>query len=167
MDNFTTENLLLYSQFTDNPIGTAIAEPVNAVAESPTYYEFAHFVTFQIDYTEDTKIMFVRWRIPKDNECWWQFTRILNNNTGLASVEFVHINSELLPTIHSVRLARIGGSIQDGVLQEAASPLNVTVTKTENKKEYQLLVNNGEFEFLFNPDSLSTGNADEIDFETE
>jgi hypothetical protein len=164
---FTTENLLLYSRYTKNPIGKAVAEPVGVAVEGLTYYEFAHFVTFKIDNTDDTKTIFTRWRVPKDGECWWQFTRILNNNTGLVTVEFVHINSGLVPTVNSVRLAKIGGSIQDGTLQEAASPLNVTVTKTTGQTEYQLSVNNGEFDFFFAPDALTPEDADEIGFETE
>lgn len=164
---FTTEKLLLYSKYTDNPIGTAIAEPVEVVMESPTYYELAHFVTFGIDNTTEKRILFTRWRLPKDGECWWQFNRIINNGTGLVTIECVHINNEILPDIHSVRVSRIGGSITNGQLQEASQALNVTVIKTTDTKGYQLNVNNGEFEFFFDPDSLSIDNADEFDFETE
>jgi hypothetical protein len=163
----TTEGLELYSKFTDNRIGEAVAEPANIVNVTDTYFEFAQFVTFNIDSTTVTKRRFAKWRKPRENEYWYQFLQILNNDSGLVTIEFAHISNGILDSINSFRSARIGGSIANGQLQPANTNLDVTVTKLSNNEGYQLSVNNGQFEFIFNPDTLTADNADEVDFTTE
>jgi hypothetical protein len=163
----TTEGLLLYSRFTDNPIGKAIVEPAKVAQTTANYIEYAQFVTYEIDSTEERRIVYTRWRKPVEGKCWWQFNRIINNGTGLVTVEFLHLNSGLSPAINSVHLAKIGGAIANGTLQASANSLNVTVTATTNPKGYQLSVNSGQFTFQVSPDAMSPENANEVDFSTE
>jgi hypothetical protein len=72
------------------------------------------------------------------------------------------------PFANSVHRAKIGGSIVNGQLQASSSALNVVVTKINQPNAgYDLSVNNGQWNFIFNPDSLGEDDADEVDFETE
>jgi hypothetical protein len=167
MPTNTTEGLQLYSRLTDNRIGEAVNEPARIADITDTYIEYAQFLTFNIDNTTEKRIRFARWRKPIDGEYWYQFSRIINNNTGFVTIEFAHINNAVLDSINSFRSARIGGSIANGQLQPSSNNLDVTVTKLSNNEGFQLSVNNGQFVFTFNPDTLTADNADEVDFITE
>jgi hypothetical protein len=167
MTEFTTAGLQLYSKLTDNRIGEAVIEPAKIATATSTYYEFAQNVTFTIDSTQETKRQFVKWRKPIAGEYWYQLAGIQNNNSGLVSVLFSHINNGLSPSINSVRIARIGGQIASGQLLPASTNFSVAVSKLSDNQGYRLSVNSGQFTFDFNPDSLTPDDADEINFTIE
>jgi hypothetical protein len=167
MTAFTTSGLELYSKLTDNRIGGAVVEPAKIAIATSSYYEFAQNVTFAIDNTQETKRMFVKWRKPLEGDYWYQLNQIQNNNSGLVSILFSHINNGLSPSINSVRIARIGGTIASGQLLPASTNFSVAVSKLSDNQGYRLSVNDGQFTFDFNPDSLTEDNADEINFTIE
>ncbi|MDR1271047.1 MAG: hypothetical protein LBK82_16150 [Planctomycetaceae bacterium] len=160
-----TIGLQLYSKYTDNKIGEAVITAAQLVRDTETYYEYAQSVQFRIDFTDEYRTKYTKWRIPKEGYGFWQFSNIENNNTGLVTVNCHHIMNGVYSHINSVHKAKIGGQITDGQLQSAGSPLSVIVSKNSDGS-YQLIVNSGQFVFHFNPDSMTADNADEI-FTTE
>jgi hypothetical protein len=161
----STAGLQIYSNLTDNKIGHAVCIRVPIDHETSTYYEYDQLVQFRLDVTNQIVTQRIRWRKPKDGYRLWQFSNIENNNTGLVTVNCAHIMNGVYPNINSIHKAKIGGRITT-TLQPASIPLNVVVTKIANG-DYNLNVNGGQFNFLFEPDSLTSENANEIIFTTE
>jgi hypothetical protein len=161
----STQGLHLYNTVTDGKIGTAVLVPKQPLRETDNYYEYVDWLTFRLSSTDKYETHYYVWRIPKANQCFWQFPAIKNNGTGLVTIDFHHIMNGLYPNINSVHRAKIGGSIVNNQLLAANIALTVVVTKINAPDSgYTLSVNNGQFVFEFNPDALRTLEADEVDF---
>jgi hypothetical protein len=162
----SSEHLQLYSNLTDNKIGESICIRAPVITEASTYYEYSQAVQFRLDVTNQIVTKKVKWRKPKEGYGFWQFTNIQNNNTGLVTINTAHIMNGVYPHINSTHRARIGGHIMNGQLQPAGGALNIGVTKNTDGT-YSVSVNNNRYVFMFDPDSLTASNANEIDFETD
>jgi hypothetical protein len=165
----STSGLQLYSNLTDNKIGQGACIRVTVNNETSTYYEYVALVQFRLDVTNQIVTKQARWRKPKTGYCFWQFTNIEDNNTGLVIVNFAHIMNGVYPQINSIHRAKIGGHIVNGQLQPAGGPLNIAVTKNTDGS-YAILVSGiggNQFTFNTNPDAMTADNANEVDFETE
>jgi hypothetical protein len=162
----STQNLQLYSNVSDNKIGVAVVVPAVFVRETETYYEYVQEVVFKIDAANSYRTRYTKWRQPKEGFGFWQFDRIVDNDSTLVKVDCVHIMRGIYPYKGRLHRAKIGGAIQSGELLPATMALSVQVS-SNGDGSYQLTVNNGAFVFQFSPDLLSPENADEVDFATE
>jgi hypothetical protein len=165
----STSNLQLYSNLTDNKIGQSVCIRAKVDKETTTYYEYVQLIQFKLDGTNNIATKYVRWRKPKTGYGFWQFKNIINNNTGLVTINFAHIMNGLYDHINSIHRVKIGGSIVNGQLQPAGGSLNITATKN-NDGSYAISVSGTggrQFAFSVTPDSLSPENANEINFATE
>lgn len=163
---WTTAGVQLYDSSTNMLIGTVpsqLAQPCTPATTTSNYYEFTENVTFVLNQnvpgfnnTQYTKN--VTWRVPTQNQTYWQYTGQTNTYITVQQFDFHHIMNGLIPFTSVHRFKFMNAQKTQSV------SVTASIQKNPMSRSYSIFISGNSTAITFEPDLLTNTMADEVDF---